>query len=335
MNRKWQCVLFILIVASLWGCGSGDSKRDEPVKIILDTDIAGDYDDVGAMAVLHNLADGKEVEILAVMSCNAFHTTVPTISVLNWYFGRPAIPVGVTKDTVPNEHCPQLWAEALVANYPHSLKSNEAAPDAVALYRSVLASQPDTSVTIVTVGFFTNLANLLDSEADSSSSLSGKELVKKKVKRLVSMAARVEEGKDSGREYNVFIDTPSSQKVFAEWPTPVTLSGFEIGEKILTGIALIENDSIKDSPVKDAYRIALQKDNNTLGRMSWDQTAVLAAIKGPETFFETRQLNFEIRDDGTNVIIPGDRFTYLLFKQTPQEIGAYIEQLMMDGPDLK
>ena len=35
------------------------------VKIILDTDISPDYDDVGAMAVLHALAKRGEAEILA------------------------------------------------------------------------------------------------------------------------------------------------------------------------------------------------------------------------------------------------------------------------------
>jgi inosine-uridine nucleoside N-ribohydrolase len=332
MNRIRQCI-FLLVVALLYSCNS--EKNNRAVKIILDTDIAGDYDDVGAVAVLHNLADKNEAEILAVMSCNAFPTTVPTISVLNEYFGRPEIPIGVTKEEWPNKDCPQKWAEAIIARYPHSVKSNDAAPDAVELYRKILSSQPDTSVTIVTVGFFTNLANLLKSSGDAYSELTGRELVKKKVKQLVSMAAGIEQGKESGREYNVYVDAPSSKKVFEDWPTPVTLSGFEIGERILTGIKLIHNESIKDSPVKDAYEIALKKDNNTKGRMSWDQTAVLVAIKGIEPFFGYRELNFEIKEDGTNVILPGKKFKYLLFKETPEEISSYIEELMMDPPARK
>jgi inosine-uridine nucleoside N-ribohydrolase len=332
MLKKSTCVL-LLMIGLLFGCNR--AKNDSPVKVILDTDIAGDYDDVGAMAVLHNLADNQEAEILAVMSCNAFHTTVPTISVLNEYFRRPEIPIGVTKAEWPNKDCPQQWAQAIISKYPHSLKSNNDVPDAVELYRKILASQPDTSVTIISVGFFTNLANLLDSKPDAYSQLNGRELVKKKVKKLVSMAAGIEKGKESAREYNVFIDTPASKKVFDEWPTNITLSGFEIGEQILTGIELIHNDSIKDSPVKDAYQIALEKDNNTTGRMSWDQTAVLAGIKGLHPFFTSRELNFEIKEDGTNAIIPGQKFKYILFKQTPEQIGEYIEDLMMDQPESK
>jgi inosine-uridine nucleoside N-ribohydrolase len=326
-------VISLLFIGLMFGCDS--AKDDRPVKVILDTDIAGDYDDVGAMAVLHNLADDGEADILAVMSCNAYHTTVPTISVLNEYFGRADIPVGVTKAEWPNKDCPQQWAQAIISKYPHALKSNDSAPDAVQLYREILASQPDTSVTIITVGFFTNLANLLDSGPDDHSELNGTELVKKKVKELVSMAAGIEEGKESGREYNVFVDAPASKKVFNEWPTPVTLSGFEIGEKVLTGIKLIHNDSIQNSPVKDAYQVALNYDKNTTGRMSWDQTAVLVAIKGIEPFFDYKRLNFDIKEDGTNVIIPGEKFKYLLFKQTPEQISRHIEELMMDAPGNK
>src|SRR5690349_15242291 len=91
----------------------------EAVPIILDTDIAPDYDDVGAMAVLHSLADRGEAKILATISCNAFKTTVPTLSVLNTYFKRSEIPIGVVKSSTPNEGCKQKWAEALVEKYPH------------------------------------------------------------------------------------------------------------------------------------------------------------------------------------------------------------------------
>src|SRR5882757_1099182 len=77
------------------------------IPIILDTDIAPDYDDVGAMAVLHSLADRGEAKILATISCNVFETTVPTLSLLNTYFKKPEIPIGVTKGDGPNKNCQQ------------------------------------------------------------------------------------------------------------------------------------------------------------------------------------------------------------------------------------
>ncbi|MFN8345678.1 MAG: nucleoside hydrolase [Spirosomataceae bacterium] len=316
----------------LWAYAPVFSQKANPVPVLFDTDIAGDYDDVGAMALLHALSDKGEAKILGIMSCNAFPTTVPTISVLNTYFGRPNLPVGITKRALPNKDCSQKWAEGIVAAFPHALKSNAEVPDAVRLYRQILARQPDRSVTIVSVGFFTNLADLLDSQPDEYSELTGKELIQKKVKQLVSMAAGLPEGKDRFHEYNVHVDAKASQKVFTEWNTPILLSGFEIGNKIHTGMRLISNEAIQNSPVKEAYRIALTADKNTKGRMSWDQTAVLVAVRGIEPYFSSRKLNFEITDDGTNILIPGERFTYLTEKMPAAEVAQVIEDLMMHLP---
>lgn len=308
------------------------TQKQQQVSIIFDTDIAPDYDDVGAMALLHAFADKGEANILATISCNTFETTAPTLSVLNTYFNKPRIPIGITKGNFPNKDCSQKWAEAINAKYPHQLKSNAEAEDAVKLYRKILSSQPDKSVTIVTVGFFTNLAGLLNSTADAYSSLNGKDLVSKKVKLLVSMAARFDDTKDNGYEFNVVVDAAASKKVFEEWPTEWIMSGFEIGQKILTGTTLINNGSIQNSPVKDAFEIALTKDNNTIGRNSWDETAVLVAVRGMEPYFGHKQINFKIEADGKNELIPGDKITYLTFKLKPEEIAKVIEELMMHQP---
>jgi inosine-uridine nucleoside N-ribohydrolase len=313
MNFKSALPILLLIFSVNF---AGAQKRNA-IPVIFDTDIAGDYDDVGAMALLHTFADKGEAKILATISCNAFETTAPTISVLNTYFGRPNIPVGIVKKDKPNKDCAQQWAQAIIARYPHNIKSNSQAIEAVALYRKTLASQADGSVTIISVGFFTNLADLLRSGADKYSKLTGAQLVKKKVKNLVSMATGLGTDGKTFSEYNVNVDAASAQEVFKNWPTPITLSGFEIGEKILTGIRLINNKSIQNSPVKDAFRVALTKDKNTVGRNSWDETAVLTAIRGPKPYFTYRKLNMEIKDDGTDIVIPGEKFLYLQFAMEP------------------
>jgi inosine-uridine nucleoside N-ribohydrolase len=307
-------------------------KPKQPALIIFDTDIAEDYDDVGALTILHVLADKGEAKILATISSNSFETTVPTISVLNDYFGRPGIPIGVTKRKEPNRPCPQGWAQAIIKNYPHHLSSNAEAREAVALYREILSRQPDNSVTIVTVGFFTNIADLLSSAPDQYSTLNGKELVNKKVKQLVSMAARLDEGKNSGKEYNVCIDTKASQKVFEEWNKPFIISPFELGEKILTGIPLTKDSTVQNSPVKDVFTIALQKDKNETGRMSWDETAVLAAVRGAEPYFTVRKLSLKVLNDCTDTLVPGKRILYLGFKMKPGEVQTVIEELMHQAP---
>ena len=53
------------------------------------------------------------------------------------------------------------------------------------LYRRLLAKQPDHSVTMVSIGGYTNLAGLLRSKAGQGSKLDGRALITKKVKSLV------------------------------------------------------------------------------------------------------------------------------------------------------
>lgn len=148
------------------------------------------------------------------------------------------------------------WTSELPARFPHRTGSASQAEDAVAVYRRALAGEPDTSVVVVTVGFFTNLRDLLLSGPDSLSELTGRELVERKVKRLVSMAGHFPEG----LEFNVMMDAPAAAYVMEHWPSPVILSGFEIGEKIITGRRTAA-EGPADSPVAEAYRMSLPQDN--------------------------------------------------------------------------
>jgi hypothetical protein len=55
--------------------------------------------------------------------------------------------------------------------------------------------------------------------------------------------------------------------------------------------------------------------------MSWDQTAVLVVARGIDPYFNVRKVNFKIDDDGTNVLIPGEKFSYLSFKKNLKRSG--------------
>jgi hypothetical protein len=127
-------------------------------------------------------------------------------------------------------------------------------------------------------------------------------------------------------------DIPAAQKVFSDWPAPITLSPLEIGWKIFTGMKLISNAAIQNSPVKDAYQISLTYDGSKLGRYSWDQTAVLVAVRGVHPYFNHRRLNFVIKDDGKDSVIAGNRIIYLTEKQKPERIATVLEELMMHQP---
>jgi len=304
--------------------------ESKPVSLIFDSDFGPDYDDVGALAILHAMADRQEVDILATIASTTYPNVAPVLDAFNTYFHRPDIPIGIPSKNGVDKGDPQHWSDAVIAKYPHSIKSNDQAESATDLYRKILASSPDTSVTIVTVGFLTNMVNLLQSEPDEHSSLNGFQLVEQKVKELVSMAGRF----PKGREFNVFIDAPSSIYTFENWPTDVVFSGFEIGLPIRTGLPLINNKLISNSPVKDAYSISIPMDpNDKDGRMSWDQTAVLFAVRGPRPFFHLNEGKIIIKEDGSNTWDASGKGHYHLVFDVPFiQVQKEINELMMHLP---
>jgi len=323
---------FLLVTFALLSTFVAFAQRSpkQAVPIILDTDIGPDYDDVGAMAILHALTDRGEAQPLAVISSNKDPLIVPTIDVMNTYFGRPNLPTGAPKGPGPDMGATQKWPGMLVEKYPHRIQSTADAPDAVATYRQILARQPDHSVTIVTIGFLTNLADLLASGPDAHSKLAGTELVKKKVKQLVSMAGDF----PKGREFNVFMDSVASQKVFTAWPTPVVLSGFEIGKRIKTGLRVVADGTLQ-GPVKDVYAWCMPKSpDDRDGRMSWDQTAVLVGIRGIKPYFGLKRGRMVVEKNGSNTWQddPNGPHTHLIEAMPIPQVTEVIETLMMHRP---
>jgi inosine-uridine nucleoside N-ribohydrolase len=246
---------------------------------------------------------------------------------MNTYYGRPDLPMGAPKKGGVSMGAPQHWPDSIIARYPHRIRSTTELPDAVKTYRKILNGQPDSSVTIVTVGFLTNLAGLLRSQPDSISSLTGPELVSKKVKKLVSMAGRF----PAGKEYNIKIDSTASVYVFENWPTPVLFTGFEIGWEIRTGLRLIASE-MKNNPAKDVFSICIPMSaEDSLGRMSWDETAVLIGVYGTKGFFSTVRGKIIVHPDGSNSWIddPQGSHAYVLQEMPVTEMARFIEDRMM------
>ncbi len=324
-----QIVLVFLLLAAV---RSGYSQvKADPLPVIFDTDMGPDYDDVGAIALLHAFADSGMAHILATMASNKYEGVAAVLNLFNTYFHRPELPIGVPKGNAVDRRDSQHWTDSILLKYPHAIQLNSEVPDAVGLYRKILAGQPDHSVVIITVGFLTNLAGLLRSPADSFSRLAGPELVRKKVKRLVSMAG----GFPAGKEFNVQMDSSASQLVFENWPTPILFSGVEIGKKIKCGLPMVMDPTIQNSPVKDVFRISLPlAAEDRMGRCSWDETAVLVAIAGFKPYFKVEHGRIRVAADGSNTW--GDaafgRDTYLVESMPVAEMQDLINRLMTHRP---
>jgi inosine-uridine nucleoside N-ribohydrolase len=312
---------------------SATKPTKTPMPVIFDTDIGPDYDDVGAMALLHAFADNGECRILATIASNKYKFTGPVLDILNTYFKRPDLPIGVVRGNAAEIGAIQKWDSMLVSKYPHNLKNNSQAEDAVSLYRKLLSKEKDNSVTIVTVGFFTNMSNLLNSAPDKFSPLNGKDLIKRKVKQLVSMAACFDGRMGAFKEFNVKIDAPASQNVFDNWPGKIVFSGFEIGANIYTGLP-IKNSAISNSPVKDVFAWSIPLDpQDKNGRMSWDETAVLVAVRGAASYFDLVEGKIISKPDGSNGWdVTGKGHYYLKVKMPNGEITKLIDGLIMHQP---
>ena len=148
------------------------------------------------------------------------------------------------------------------------------------------------------------------------------------------MAARFDGEMGAFREFNVVRDSTSSKIAFDGWPTPILFSGFEIGAAIHTGLPLIHNDQIHDSPVKDVFARSIPLDpHDQNGRMSWDETAVLVAVRGYATYFTAVGGKIICHDNGSNGWDKeGTRDHYLVRKMPVVELEKVIDELMMHQP---
>ena len=266
---------------------SASAVRADRARVIFDTDMCGDYDDVGALAVLNALADAGECEILAVVSSSRSSPALGMCEMINAEYGRAAIPMGVCRDIgfrfgTELNGVGEVFSD-MVAARKGSLRhpSTDSAPDANEIYRRALAGSPDGSVTICTVGFLTNVRRLLETEADGISPLSGRELVAKKVKAWYAMGGVLPDG----MECNLRMDAESSAKAIGESPVPVFFVDFNLGADVLTGIPTARQGAAS-GPVAEAFVRCMKVWNEERrGRPAWDELTVLAAVRGWERDF--------------------------------------------------
>lgn len=302
-------------------------------KIIFDTDFGGDADDLGALAMLHHLVDRNECDLLAVMCWSTEKYAVPGIDAVNRYYGNPDIPIGVRKD----ESFITDWnyGKPLADNFPHKL-TYEDAPDAVKLYRQILAENEDKSIVIVTVGPLKNIENLILSQPDDISPLSGKDLIHKKVKEFVIMGGRYPSGEN---EWNFDGGMKGvTQFVIENIDVPITFSGFELGVTVKTGEVFNELDPktplyvgflqfSKYAPWMKQYYKGKILDNST-----YDQTAVLYAVRGGVGEYWEKVPGTCVPDEkgGNTWISDGEKnHHYLRLLVDTEEMATLIEDLML------
>ena len=312
-------------------------------KIIFDTDIGGDCDDAGTLAMLHRLCDKGEAELLAVTHCNSSPYLAGCIGAINRFYGRE-VPVGINYSAEIAEG--DVYAKALCESFPHGYASEDymkgcGAPDTLTVLRETLSRAEDGSVTLVVTGKLDSMLKLVRSPADGISPLTGKELIERKISRTVLMGGRFFEtwpmaiypdGRADGEpvrwEWNIkYGGEGVSRAAIDEWPGKLVFSSYEIGSYIETMRGYPDRAGDGD-PVALAYNIH----NGGKGRCSWDQTAMLEAVR-PSVYWNYHEYGrITVDDDFVTHWSPDEkrRHTYLLPKVDYEDIRAVIDSIV-DG----
>ena len=305
------------------------------VKIIFDTDFGGDADDLGALAMLHNLHNKGECELLGIASWSTEQYVIPAMDAVNRFYGNPEIPMGVRS----KESHFQDWNynKPIADAFPYKL-SNQDVMLAVDFYRQILSEQEDKSVTIVTVGPLKNIMDLILSEPDKYSDLSGQELIASKVKEFVIMGGHFPSGEN---EWNFNGNMPGVTRFVLENITvPVVFTGYEVGVAIQTGAVFekleknhplyvgFKHFSQNASWMKDRYK------GKILNNATYDQTAVLYALQGGlGKYWEKVDKGYCVaKENGDNYWVEGDKYkhAYLVLKKKPEEMARLIEAMMLN-----
>ncbi len=286
-----------------------------PPRVIVDMDIDSDVDDAGTLVQLYTMHNRRQIELVGVVVTSDDPYAATCVSAFNAHYGFRDLPIGFLEEQSKlTNH--SRYTRQISEEFPHALASHQAAPTATTTYRGLLAKSPDASVVILTVGHLSSLQKLLQSGADDVSSLTGRELVEKKVVKWLCMGGQF----PSGKEANFYRPDPASTVYcLANWPKPAVFCGWEIGRYVITGNAVLKAGLPSQSPLYRAYELY----NNFGGRSSWDQvTAFLLADEAADYLELDNAGHCHVNEDGSNSWVSG-----------PPGLQSYVK--FRDGADKK
>lgn len=336
--KRFICI-FLAALAILTACNKNSEKQI--VNIILETDIGNDVDDALALGLAYNYVDAGKMNLLAITINKEGSAPGEFVDIMNTFYGHPEIPIGVIRNGAYCEDDAVNYAKAVVnmknedgtPAFARTIKDYDSLDDAPTLYRKILPAQEDNSVVIVSIGFSTNLIKLLETQPDKYSPLTGRELVKQKVKLLVTMAGNFEN--EEFHEYNVMKDIPAAKVIFETWPTPVVTSPFELGIQTCYPGSSIEKDFgwARLNPIVEAYKSYLPMPYD---RPMWDPTALMYAVEGDKWFTMSPNGRIKVTDEGSTLFTAspdGDRRYMMVDSLQSKAIIEHFVELIPFNPE--
>jgi len=315
----------------LLSCQKEDNTvQPEPGKgipnIILDLDLGNSTDDAFALHALFALREERLCNIAGVMGNMKMEKAKDLLSRFLHYYNADDVPLGLVEgeeeyfEMVPYyQLVDSLKSDGTPLFEPSPIPLSERLP-AWKLYRKLLSEAEDNSITIVSVGMFTNLGLLLDSQADEYSPLSGKELVSKKVKAFEVMAGCFSpvplRYTKSGTvcqflevEYNIGGDVPMAKKVIQEWPGEMYIFPLEEGLRFPS----VHDEILEayrwqpDSPIYQIYSRYDEWAAGDVGQYFWDVNTVFHTVNSRELFLDSPSGFIHIDDIGKTDFTPDSK----------------------------
>ena len=265
------------------------ASAGSPQRLIVDTDMGFDVDDVVAVVLANTLHTRGEVDLLAVVHDTGCELGIGGVSAMNHFYGHDNVTLGAWKGKYGSD-CNQHYVgtsgqnqylSRVIDNMGGPVTSSQQVMLGTDAYRKVLATAPNASVNIASIGMPTNLADLLGTKADQYSALSGYDLLAAKVNKIVMMDGMYNFG-CAGGNIGPAEDCYGRAQAALKMPPSVKLvfSSKGASPAIYTGGGVPFTHPV-DSPIREALDNWCCSPNghrgNNGGRLSWDPITVMIA----------------------------------------------------------
>ena len=282
---RLMCVPVVLAVLVL---GLVFSAAAETVPLIFDTDMGNDVDDALALGLIHTFQHRGDCRLLAVTLTKDHRYAAPFVDLVNTFYGYGEIPIGVVRGgvtrakatifgkwpapkTMGSPAIPTSSATAARPRRPRPCSAGVGRPG-----RRLRGDRPGRLFHQPGPAARLEARRSLAAGRQDAGPAQGA-AADRDGRQLRRGARRAFQGIQRGDRHRL------GQKLFQQWPTPIVVSGFEVGNAILYPHRSIEQDYkyVPHHPVAEAYKLYRKMPYD---RPTWDLTAVLYAVRPDGVF---------------------------------------------------
>lgn len=273
-------------------------------KVILDTDLGCDSDDIGAVVILNQLYNQKKVLPLCITSVNSHIEPALFIEEINKYYHNDFL-IGMNKSNnygIDNGYSVDVVNKYNISRDKEFMSSSD-------VIKKVLEGESE-KIELITIGPLTNIASFIETH--------GADLLNEKVSTMYLMAGNFV---SDNAEWNITEDIAALQKVLNEYKGKMIFVPFEIGCDVFTARNLIASDTMM------GYGYYT---HNKGPRQSWDPITVYYAITLSDVFTLSNKGTVSCSDTGVTTFLEGDgNHYYMLNNFDKKKVEEILEELMV------